>query len=482
MADVFIAVRKPRAASLLTIVFLAALTAFGGSAPRAASAQAQVENENFRIHDPSREVNENGKWWVFKTNWGVGVASSTDNKASWQEGIPIFGSADRTDYWAPDVLHIDGKWLVYYCLSSFGSQNSVIRLVSTSSIQSGGWSAPQDVISSNTTSSYNCIDPCPFLDPNTGRLWLTYGSYWNGIYVVELNRSNPSRTIGSPVWLAKSAINTAIEASAVHYRNGWYYLFANVDNCCQGDVSPYRVVMGRSRSITGPYVDKIGLDMRSGGGGCFLGGAGNFIGPGHIGVSDDQTGYSGVDTSFTYHIYPIGSTGTEARLARRSVSWVNDWPYPVFTSPLAAGIYSFRPASNTNLYMGTKNGSTNPSVEAHIDTWTWVNSQGQRWRLIPLNDGTYNIQCQLGGFYLDDANSQMKGGDYVRQWTGVDLTNNDAQRWRIIPLGGGYYEVQNVRSGLCLDMSGGATTAGTLIDQWPWWNSSGQKFLIALAP
>ena len=117
------------------------------------------------------------------------------------------------------------------------------------------------------------------LDPTDGRLWLTYGTYFGFIRIVELDPKTGARIHGN------QPVNIAIdmEATAMMYRDGWYYLLGTHGTCCDGANSTYNVVVGRSKQITGPYLDNVGRSMLEGGGKMVVATRGNLIGPGHFG-------------------------------------------------------------------------------------------------------------------------------------------------------------------------------------------------------
>ena len=119
------------------------------------------------------------------------------------------------------------------------------------------------------------------------------------------------------------AWNRSIEASCLTRHGKFYYLFVNWGQCCQGTNSTYEVRVGRAEKVTGPYRDRDGNDLATGGGSPFLASAGRFIGPGHIGIVDDGS-TNGV-TQFSYHYYDADSRG-RSRLAIGKIDWSSGWP------------------------------------------------------------------------------------------------------------------------------------------------------------
>lgn len=288
------------------------------------------------IHDPSTIIKEGDRYWVFGTGPGVRVSYS-DDRVTWHRTGAIFArdqypawitdvAADQKGhFWAPDVIYHDGRFLVYYSVSSFGKNTSAIALVTTPTLDPDadnfGWTDQGIVIQTRHGDKYNAIDPAVLFD-HDGRMWLVFGSYWTGIKLIELDPKTGKRIADdSPMY--SLAWYDSIEAPAIYYHDGYYYLFVNWGRCCAGTDSTYNIRVGRSRDITGPYVDKQGKDMLKGGGSPFLGTADpDFIGPGHVGVLVEPDGSEHVSV----HFYD-GSQNGKPMLAIRDLTWDNDgWP------------------------------------------------------------------------------------------------------------------------------------------------------------
>jgi arabinan endo-1,5-alpha-L-arabinosidase len=237
----------------------------------------------------------NGEYWVFSTGRGILSRRSRD-LAHWEPGPPVFQTPPawttnivpdhRGVFWAPDLIRIGNRYLLYYSVSAWGKKTSAIGLAVSPTLDPSapgyGWTDQGFVIRSGEADDFNAIDPAVALDAH-GNLWLAFGSYWSGIKLVQLNALTGKRIQpGSTVYpLAHAA---AIEAACVHYYEGRYYLFVNWGACCRGTNSTYSIRVGRSATIAGPYLDKDGKDLLQGGGTLLLGSSGRFIGPGHAGL------------------------------------------------------------------------------------------------------------------------------------------------------------------------------------------------------
>jgi len=206
---------------------------------------------------------------------------------------------------------------LYYAISTFGSEVSCIGLTKSAKL-GNGWKDDGQVVCTKNGDGYNAIDPHAFVDPASGRHWLVLGSFWTGIKLVELNPSNGHLLNKQTFSLAISNLTgDAIEASWIQSYNGYFYLYVDWGQCCNGVSSTYNIRVGRSKSVTGPYVDKNGADMEHGGGTLFIPTRqGHIIGPGHVGIYENY---------LTYHYYDGNNNGTPT-LNLVTLSYENQWP------------------------------------------------------------------------------------------------------------------------------------------------------------
>jgi len=291
-------------------------------------------------HDPSTITVCSNRYYLFYTGYGIQSKSSAD-KVFWKPGPPVFTNPpawttkavpgfDGT-FWAPDLLYFNHEYHLYYAVSTFGSQVSAIGLVTNPTLNPADpayhWTDQGPVITSTNGSPYNVIDPS-FSWDNSGNLWMAFGSYWNGIYLVQLDATTGLRIASnSPAY--HLAYNSSIEASYLWRRGGYYYLFANWGSCCSGVDSTYNIRVGRSTSITGPYLDHNGVDMAANGGTLFMQASGKYTGPGHVGILSE-----GGTLSLTHHYYDANSWAPQygaygsPKFALLPLCWTaDDWPY-----------------------------------------------------------------------------------------------------------------------------------------------------------
>ncbi|MEV0001634.1 family 43 glycosylhydrolase [Micromonospora sp. NPDC050980] len=255
------------------------------------------------VHDPTVVKRPDGTYLVAHTGNDIALKTSTDRVAFRNAGAAFPGGAPWTttytggarNLWAPDLSYHNGRYYMYYSASTFGSNRSAIFLATSTTGASGSWTNQGLVIESRTSDTFNAIDPNLFVD-DQGRWWLTFGSFWSGIKLIEIDPGT-GRRLGSSL-RGLAAYGPGIEAPVLVKRGSWYYLYVSFDRCCQGAASTYRVMVGRSASLTGPFVDRAGRDMLSGGGTQVLASHGSVHGPGHQAFLADTDG----DQLF-YHYY-----------------------------------------------------------------------------------------------------------------------------------------------------------------------------------
>jgi len=267
------------------------------------------------IHDPSTIALCNGKFYTYGTG---GNALVSDDGWTWRRGtaLPRRGLA-------PDVIHIGGRYYVYVAANIGTQPKAAINLIWSKSLDPESpdykWEEGGVVAASDGIEDCNAIDPGVFLDPTDGRLWLTYGSYFGYIRLVELDPKTGKRK--DPNDKPRDlAINC--EASDMMYHDGWYYLLATHGSCCRGADSGYNIRCGRSRKVTGPFLDAEGVDMIQGGGKLLIGSGGRVVGAGHFGLLDLGDGVQ----KFSLHWEADLDRGGASVLDIRPLLWRDGWP------------------------------------------------------------------------------------------------------------------------------------------------------------
>jgi len=303
----------------------------------------EFDSKNPDVHDPVMAY-EDGVYYMFTTGFGVGMMSSTD-LVNWKQEkapldpIPEWPKTPVPAYqghtWAPDVIKVGDRWYLYYSCSTFYKNISAIGVATNKTLNPQSpdykWEDLGMVImSAPGVNDWNAIDPNVVLDKK-GRPWLTFGSFWDGIQLVQLKKDMKT-PVGEPKTIARrrnpwsvahlqpTANTNAIEAPFITYHDGYYYLFVSYDYCCKGLSSNYKTVVGRSRNVDGPYLDKDGKDMAATGGNILVGESERYSGVGHCSV------YKFGDKWYiAAHAYDKSRRGA-SKLFLHEIDWVDGWP------------------------------------------------------------------------------------------------------------------------------------------------------------
>ena len=282
---------------------------------QALTTQAQVGQPY--IHDPSTLAECNGKYYTFGTGGG-GLIS--DDGWSWHSGAERPGGGA-----APDVMKIGDRYLFIYGATGGGlggGHNGRILTMWNRSLDPRSpdfrFTTPVEVCSSDGLEDQDAIDPGLLLDPTTGRLWVCYGTYFGSIRLIELDPATGHRVPGN----VEKDIAIDCEATDLIYRDGWYYLLGTHGTCCDGVNSTYNIIVGRSRSVEGPYVDNVGREMLRGGGRMVIAAGDRVCGPGHFGrtILDE-----GVEVMSCHFEADFDRSGRSV-LGIRPLLWKNGWP------------------------------------------------------------------------------------------------------------------------------------------------------------
>ena len=383
-----------------------AISAFGLFWCRPAQAQLPAYGVT-GAHDPSTLLQTGtGDYLYFCTGQGI-VSRYSNNMEDWDAGPSVFSTPPAWtetavpgftgDFWAPDVAYFNGIYHLYYAVSTFGSQVSAIGMAENTTLNfdspNYNWVDQGSVIQSTTGSPYNTIDPSILVDTN-GSVWMSFGSYWNGIYLTQINPST-GKPLNSSV--KQIADNSQIEASYLFHQGNYYYLFVNFGMCCMGVDSTYNIRMGRSTSVNGPYLDENGVNMVNGGGTLLLGSQGRYIGPGQIGIMPEGN----VDW-MSYHYYDGDNDGTPT-YALQQLYWTNQG-WPTVTAPAAEAL--------TWNNAGARGDGVNWDV---ADNQNWQDSVGAA---IYDNTDTVTFNNSNNGHYSVTLSSTIYPGPVVFNSTG----------------------------------------------------------------
>ena len=453
-----------------------------------AAMPARAYETNVLVRDPSTVVKSGGTYWVYGTGTGTEQFSSRD-RVHWTRRGPALptaptwlaaavpGNKDNA-VWAPDVHFFSGTWHLYYSYSQWGTISSAIGVAINPDINNPhGWADQGMVVHSSAGSGFNAIDPCIFQDAQ-GSPWLSYGSYNNGIHLIHLDPQTGKQAAGDPkvydLATRPGVSGNAIEASAVTFHDGYYYLLVNWDGCCNGARSTYNIRMGRSRAVTGPYLDKDGKDMSQGGGTLFLGsvsdnGSGRLcddeVGPGHFGVLHDTDG-----DWVSFHEEWARDTGGATTLNMERLAWDGDgWPRAV----LDPGPYKIVVNLATHDLASLVKHS--PADGFLLHTWPDERGRDQRWTLGYQGDGFYSIIGVGSRKALTVAEPTARPGSKL---TLDRFTKRDAQLWFLRQNADGTYALlpKNGGKAIALDVAYSDPSDATPIILWSTNSNPGQEW------
>ncbi|CAN5546256.1 arabinan endo-1,5-alpha-L-arabinosidase [soil metagenome] len=305
---------------------------------------AQQLQTNISVHDPVI-IKQDSTYYIFCTGMGIAMWSSTDMQ-NWKKENAVFDKAPqwavdaipgfKGHIWAPDISYHNGTYYLYYAVSAFGKNTSCIGLATNKTLNTSSkeykWEDHGKVIQSVPgRDMWNAIDPNE-IDDEQGNHWLTFGSFWNGMKLVKL--SNDLKSVAQPEeWYTVAARqrnfllpdsvagDAAIEAPFIFKKDNYYYLFVSFDYCCRGEKSTYKMMVGRSEKIQGPYVDRDDVAMNLGGGSMLLEGDKKWHGVGHNAVAS----FNGTDY-LVFHGYDAKDNG-KSKLRIEKLGWKNGWPF-----------------------------------------------------------------------------------------------------------------------------------------------------------
>lgn len=445
-------------AVVLTTIVLAALVMHGaGIGIQTAFAQTIPKKEDWypvwemvgdlTAHDPTI-AQEAGVWWVFHTGQGLQVKYSADGY-TWTQTEPVFEEPlswwkqyapkmNYNDVWAPDVAWFNGKWWLYYSVSEFGKNTSAIGLASADSIALGEWQDEGVVIYSDLLSAYNAIDPNLFLDRDANP-WLVFGSWFSGIQVVKLDENTMKPKEGeAPKTIARRRVQgqaAGIEGPIITYRDGYYYLFVSMDHCCSDIRSDYKISVGRSENVEGPYVDKNGIDLMDGGGSIIDAGSTRYNGVGGQDVYENRLlvrhGYDRI--IFGAHVLLISD-----------IEW-DDEGWPVVCDNKINGCYRIQNKANGK-YLTIAFGNTMVGAKAKLEEDG--NNASFEWQVYRKEESHYRIQNRDSLKYLEVAGGSTEPGAAIQQGS---HENRGHRLWELVPEQDGYYRIVNKNSGLVLE-------------------------------
>ena len=414
------------------------------------------------IHDPSNIMECDGKYYTFGTGGGGLISEDGWN---WFSGAVRPGGGA-----APDALKIGDRYLIAYSATGGGLGGGHAGRVLTMWNKTLDPNSPDfeyteaiEVAASLNDEDCDAIDAGLFLDPTTGRLYCTYGTYFGFIRMVELDPKTGAKVEGT----VDPNIAIDCEATTMIYRNGWYYLLGTHGTCCDGVNSTYNIVVGRSRNVTGPFLDNMGRDMVAGGGKMVVDGEDRQFGAGHFGRYIEDEGVE----KMSFHWEADLDRSGRSVLAIRPIVWVNDWP--VAGPAFKAGTYEISSVrrgyalelavdfvrQNIARAGGWGRGNDeqpnvvhpNQTLEEVAAGWPagdiparigdWMNRPHQRWTLTVVPEAGGYVGGQYYKIQIEGTEKTLTATEDIDVKVAPEYTGADSQLWRIEQCVDGSYRI-----------------------------------------
>ena len=410
------------------------------------------------IHDPSTIVECDGKYYTFGTGGG-GLIS--DDGWSWHSGAERPGGGA-----APDAMKIGDRYLIIYGATGGGLGGGHSGRILTMWNKTLDPKSPDfkfteavEVCASDGMEDQDAIDPGILLDPTTGRLWASYGTYFGTIRLIELDPKTGFRVSGNK----EKDIAIDCEATDLIYRDGWYYLLGTHGTCCDGVNSTYNIVVGRAKSVEGPYVDNVGRDMYHGGGKMVIAAGDRKTGAGHFGRTIVDEGVE----IMSFHWEADFDMGGRSTLAIRPLLWKNGWPVGgelfkggVFEIESERRGYALELAVDFVRMNVARQGGDIPARIGDYMFRPWP-----RWNVQPVTDKPGYLDNNYFKITIDGTERALAATADCEVTTVPAYTGDDSQLWRIEQLTDGTFRImpkaipgrEGVNTTLCLYSAGDST-------------------------
>ncbi len=241
--------------------------------------------KNVAVHDPSIIKAEDGFYYIYGSHmaaakskdlidWTLISRDASNGGCTLVENVQTemkeaLSYARTNTFWAPDVVQLaDGKYYMYYCTCQGSSPLSTLGYAVADKPE-GPYKNLGIILKSgyggyNATYYPNVIDPCLFYDKED-RLWMVYGSYSGGIFILEMDKQTglplEGQANGGYGTKLLGGNHARIEAPYIMYSpdTDYYYLFLSFGGLNAND--GYNIRVARSRNPDGPYEDALGQQM-----------------------------------------------------------------------------------------------------------------------------------------------------------------------------------------------------------------------------
>lgn len=280
---------------------------------------------------------ESRSYFMFSTGKGVRIFKAPALDGPWKQVGQVMPNCSKVDnpgrceLWAADVAKIKDQYVLYYSASKGGSQKSVIGVATSKTMEPGSWTDHGAVIRSDGSKNFNAIDPNII---NANGLKLTFGSYWGGMFQIDMKDFKTPKNKTLPGRHLAGHSGRPAEGGFIYKSRDqpqWYYFFFSDGQTIFDKGRPakgreYKVRVGRSKSPTGPFLDKTGdpitKKMKSESGSLVLESHGNVYAPGGQSLFRDPVSKRDV---IAYH-WVLKDKGGGARFGMNYIDFKSGWP------------------------------------------------------------------------------------------------------------------------------------------------------------
>ena len=228
----------------------------------------EKELTDIEVHDPAIfEDKASKKFYIYGTG---AVAFSSPDLIHWKSigavvDKPLEEAMNHTNsdaIWAPDIVKVNNEYRLYCSNSSWGVRQSCI-FMAVADNPLGPFIPKASILKTTNEGNVNAIDANIIEDYETKEQYMVYGSFWGGIHMLKLDKNTglalDGQGVGKQIACRPKWNDGAIEGPYIIYHpdTDYYYLFVSYGSL----TADYNIRVGRSKCITGPYLDYNGKDM-----------------------------------------------------------------------------------------------------------------------------------------------------------------------------------------------------------------------------
>ncbi|SDP42261.1 Beta-xylosidase, GH43 family [Streptomyces sp. cf386] len=489
---------RNRRRSLILCVLAALLALVATTQPVSAAEGRPYTNplKSFKGADPWLQYHDGNYYLITTTFTGIlGIRKSpTLAGLATAPNVQVYSdttSTRNTNFWAPEMHLLNGRWYVYYSAGQSGvaccdSQRTHV-LESAGTDPMGPYTYKGSLTGANLTPGGWLID-ASVLQANN-KLYLVGSGFINGSTqsLVIAPMTNPYTLAGNNFTIISSPTldwersgNPVNEGPEPLYRGGRTFLSYSASSCQTADYKLGQLELTGSDPLSPASWTKkqTPVFQRSD--------ANSVYGPGHNGFF---TSPDGTENWIVYHANSAsnGGCGNGRTTRAQKFTWNADGT-PNFGTPVALGTTHPGPsgetaATPTSYTLVNRNSGKcldvnggNSADGTNIFQWTCTGGSNQKWKVEDLGDDTNRLVNVATGKVADVADCSASDGADIRQWSWL---NNKCQRYRLVfTASGDHVRIVNESTGKVADVADCSTANGADVRQWTWLNNNCQQWRL----